>query len=133
MIFVDSNVPMYLVGSSHPNKIAASETIAGLIARREKLVTDAEVLQEILHRYAAIVRLDAIQPCFDALLGLVDDVFPIDPDSVQRAKTILLGRYKLSARDAIHIAVMEKHGVERIFSFDRGFDSYPKVRRIEAV
>jgi predicted nucleic acid-binding protein len=54
VIFIDSNVPMYLVGSPHPNKIAAEQTVAALIASQEKLVSDAEVLQEILHRYAAI-------------------------------------------------------------------------------
>jgi predicted nucleic acid-binding protein len=121
---------MYLVGSPHPNKIAAEQTVAALIARREKLISDVEVLQEILHRYAAIARLDAIQPAFDALLGLVDEVFPIELENVQRAKTILLGKYRLSARDAIHLAVMEQRGVQRILSFDQGFDRYPNVRRL---
>ncbi|HXH94103.1 MAG TPA: type II toxin-antitoxin system VapC family toxin [Thermoanaerobaculia bacterium] len=130
MIFVDSNIPMYLVGSPHPNKIAAEQTVAALVSRREKLVSDAEVLQEILHRYAAISRLDAIQPAFDALLGLVDEVFPIEPENVQRAKTVLLGKYRLSARDAIHLAVMEQHGVQHILTFDQGFDRYPNVRRV---
>jgi uncharacterized protein len=130
VIFVDSNVPMYLVGSPHPNKIAAEQTIAALVARREKLVSDAEVLQEILHRYAAIGRLDAIQPAFDALLGLVDQVFPIEPENVQRAKIVLLGKYRLSARDAVHLAVMEQRGIQRILSFDQGFDRYPNVRRL---
>ncbi len=130
MIFVDSNVPMYLVGSPHPNKVASEQTVAALIARQEKLVSDVEVLQEILHRYAAIDRLDAIQPAFDALLGLVDEIFPIELENVQRAKTILLGKYQLSARDAIHLAVMEQRGVQQILSFDQGFDRYPNVRRI---
>ncbi len=130
MIFVDSNIPMYLVGSPHPNKVAAEQAVAALVNRREKLVSDAEVLQEILHRYAAIGRLDAIQPAFDALLALVDEVFPIEIENVQRAKTVLLGKYRFSARDAIHLAVMEKHGVERILSFDRGLDRYPGVQRI---
>lgn len=130
MIFVDSNVPTYLVGSAHPNKTASEQTLATLIARQEKLVSDAEVLQEILHRYAAIKRFDAIQPAFDAILGLVDELFPIELENVQRAKTILLGKYELSARDAIHLAVMEQRGVQQILSFDQGFDRYPNVRRI---
>lgn len=121
---------MYLVGSSHPNKIVAEQTVAALIAQQEKLVSDAEVLQEILHRYAAIGRLDAIQPAFDAVLGLVDEVFPIELENVERAKTVLLGKYRLSARDAIHLAVMEQRGIEQILSFDRGFDRYPNVRRL---
>jgi len=69
VIFIDSNVPMYLVGFPHPNKAAAEHVIAAPIAREEKLVSDAEVLQEILHRYASIQRPDAIQPAFDALLA----------------------------------------------------------------
>lgn len=121
---------MYLVGSPHPHKLAAERTVAALIASQEKLVSDAEVLQEILHRYAAIGRLDAIQPAFDALLSLADEVFPIEPENVQRAKTILLGKYRLSARDAIHLAVMEQRGIQRILSFDQGFDRYPNLRRI---
>lgn len=121
---------MYLVGSPHPNKIVAEETVGVLIARQEKLVSDAEVLQEILHRYAAIGRPDAIQPAFDAVLGLVDEVFPIELENVKRAKTILLGKYGLSARDAIHLAVMEQRGIQHILSFDQGFDRYPNVQRL---
>jgi predicted nucleic acid-binding protein len=130
VIFVDSNVPMYLVGSPHPNKIAAEHAVAALISRQEKLVSNTEVFQEILHRYAAIGRLDAIQAAFDAVLGLVDEVFPIELDNVERAKTILLGKYGLSARDAIHVAVMEQRGIKQILSFDQGFDRYPHVQRL---
>jgi predicted nucleic acid-binding protein len=130
VIFIDSNVPMYLVGSPHPNKSSAEHAIAALIARQEKLVTNTEVFQEILHRYAAIGRLDAIQAAFDAVFGLVDEVFPIEVENVERAKTILLGKYRLSARDAIHVAVMEQRGIQRILSFDQGFDRYPNVERV---
>ena len=41
----------------------------GRTALLPPLLTDAEVLQEILHRYVAINRRDAIQPAFDALLA----------------------------------------------------------------
>lgn len=70
MIFVESNIPMYLVGASHRHKTDAQRLMERLISDRERLVTDAEVLQEILHRYVAIDRRDAIQPAFDALLGV---------------------------------------------------------------
>lgn len=130
MIFVDSNIPMYLVGSAHRNKIDAQRLLERIIADRERLVTDAEVLQEILHRYVAIDRKDAIQPAFDAILGIVDEVFPIDTSSVERAKSILLGSRRLSARDAIHVAVMERQGIGRILSFDTGFEGYPGIARI---
>jgi uncharacterized protein len=93
-------------------------------------VTDAEVLHEVCHRYSAIDRRDAIQPAFDALLGLVDEVIPIRREEVETAKEIVLAYGSLSARDAIHIAAMRVRGIRRIMSFDRGFDDHPAVERV---
>jgi uncharacterized protein len=130
MIMVDSNIPMYLVGSPHPHKSDAQRLLEQLVNDRQRLVTDAEVLQEILHRYVAIGRRDAIQPAFDALLGIVDEVLDVTRAAAERAKEIVLGHPRLSARDAIHLAVMEQHGVGRILSFDSGFDRFPGVARL---
>lgn len=130
MILVDSNIPMYLVGAAHPHKIDAQRLLERCIADGERLVTDAEVLQEILHRYVAIQRRDAIQSAFDALLGVVDDVMPIAAADVTRAKEIVQGSPRLSARDAVHVAVMQRHSIARILSFDAGFDAVPGIGRI---
>ena len=132
MIFVDSNIPMYLVGAPHTHKADAQRLLERCIADRERLVTDAEVLQEILHRYVAIGRRDAIQPAFDALLGIVDDVFPVEAADVEGAKSIVLGSARLSARDALHLAIMDRHRIARILSFDAAFDGFPGVTRLGA-
>jgi len=129
VIFVDSNIPMYVIGASHPRKLDALRLLEGAISEGHRLVTDAEVLQEILHRYSAIGRPTAIQPAFEVLLGIVDDVFPVELADVQRAKEILLGVKGVSARDCVHLATMERHSVGTIMSFDAGFDAYPAVRR----
>ena len=97
MIFIDSNVPMYLVGAAHPNKVLAQRVLETWIAQDERLVTDVEVLQEILHRYVAIARREAILPAFEALTGIVDEVFPVDRRDVERAKDIVLSTERLSA------------------------------------
>ena len=130
MIFVDSNIPMYLVGAAHPHKADAQRVLEGCVGRGDKLVTSVEVLQEILHRYTAIERRDAIQPAFDAILGMVDEVFPVDLVDVERAKTIVLERHEVSARDGLHAAVMARHDITTILSFDRGFDALPGVKRL---
>lgn len=130
MILVDSNIPMYLVGAAHPRKLDAQRLLEKFLGERERLVTDAEVLQEILHRYAAIDRRDAIQPAFDALLGVVDEVFPVDAPSVERAKAIVLGNRRLSARDALHLAVMQQRDIHRIMTFDSAFDGFPGIQRL---
>lgn len=130
MIFIDSNIPMYLVGAAHPNKDAARRRLEECIARAERVVTDAEVLQEILHRYHAIRRPDALQPAFDAILGVVDDVFAIERGDVEQAKALMLGGTSLSARDAVHVAVMKRQGVSRVLSFDAGFDPVGWIERV---
>ena len=123
---------MYLVGAAHPHKADAQRLLERAISGGERLVTDAEVLQEILHRYVAIARRDAIQSAFEALLGVVDEVFPVDGAAVLRAKDVLLGYPRLSSRDALHVATMEAHRVRRILTFDRGFDDYPGLERLSA-
>lgn len=121
---------MYLVGASHPHKVDAQRLVEKLLSDRERLVTDAEVLQEILHRYIAVNRRDAIQPAFDSVLGIVDEVLAIDRSVLERAKMIVFGHARLSARDAVHLAVMKQHGIDRILTFDAGFDGFPGVTRL---
>ena len=130
MILVDSNIPMYLVGAPHAHKSDARRLLEKVVSERQSLATDAEVLQEILHRYVAIDRRDAIQPAFDALIGIVDQVLAVDRSIAERAKQIVLGYRQLSARDAVHIAVMEHHGIEQIMTFDSGFDGFPGITRL---
>lgn len=121
---------MYLVGTPGPHKTDAQKLLEKLVSQRERLVTDAEVLQEILHRYVAINRRRDIQPAFDALLNTVDEVLAIDRAIVERAKEIVLAYARLSARDAVHLAVMEQNGIDRILTFDSGFDGFPGITRL---
>ena len=63
-------------------------------------------------------------------LRLVDVVFPIDTEDIDLAKDVLLGAMSFTARDALHIAVLERHGVKRVMSFDSDFDRRPGLARI---
>lgn len=124
---------MYLVGAAHPHKVEAQLILESLIASGQRLVTDAEVLQEILHRYAAIQRREAIGPAMTATLNIVDEVFAIEQADVQRAAAILANHQEFSARDALHLAIMERHGVTTIVSFDADFDRWPGLQRLYKV
>ena len=133
MIFVDSNIPMYLVGAAHPLKTEAQVIVERLIAAGERLVTDAEVLQEILHRYTAINKREAIGPALQATLDVVDEVISVEKTDVLRAGEISQSPALLSPRDAVHIAIMERHGIRSIFSFDADFDRWPGLQRIHEI
>lgn len=130
MIFVDSNIPMYLVGGAHPNKLGSQALLEDAVVAGRRLVTDADVLQEICHRFAAIGRREAIQPAYDAILGLVDEVLPVDREIAESAKDLLLRYPSLSARDAVHAATMRRAEIRNIMTYDRGFDALPWVERI---
>lgn len=131
MIFIDSNVPMYLVGAPHPNKDRVTELLERLIPARERFVTDVGVYREILHRYTAIRRPDAIDAAFASLDAIADEIVTFGMPEIRAAHELMIGSMDgISARDALHVAIMRNAGVDRILSMDRGFDRCPGVKRL---
>lgn len=130
MIFIDSNIPMYVIGGEHPNKAQAISLLEDALRADETMVTSTEVFQEILQRYTAIGRLDAIDPAFACLHNIVDHVFTYEMKEVDRARAIINELTSLSARDALHIAVMERAEIKQVMTFDNGFDRFPWLERL---
>jgi uncharacterized protein len=130
LIFVDSNIPMYLVGEDHPHKVDAQRLIERFSGERRRMVTDSEVFQEQLHRYIVADQRDLVELAFHTLHSIVDNVFSVRHEDVLAAKDLTHAHPRLSSRDAIHAAVMRRAGVSQILSFDRGFDLLPGVARI---
>ena len=131
MILVDSNIFMYAAGELHPNK---KPSVAWLerVARAEiDAVIDAEVLQEILHRYRAIRRWKAGRKVYDQVRCLVPVVVPVDVQVLDRARVLLDRHSRLMARDALHAAVVQEHGLEAVCSYDKDFDRIDGVARIQ--
>lgn len=130
MIYVDSNVPMYLVGAAHPNKQRVVELVARLVSALDTLVTSAETFQEIVHRYLALGdrrHLDAAYEALEAMVGSVADVTKADVDAA-RALSAQYGG--LSSRDSLHVAVAKRLGCVKIWTYDAGFDVVPGLQRI---
>jgi predicted nucleic acid-binding protein len=130
VIFVDANVPMYLVGGEHPHKVDAQHTLERLASERRRLVTSSEVFQELLHRYVSIDRRDKIELAFETLRGIVDEVLAVQEADVVTAKDLVYTHQRLSARDALHVAVMRRNEIAEVLSFDRGFDAITGIRRL---
>lgn len=133
MIFIDSNVPMYLVGGPHPNKQRLAELLRELVSAQLPLVTSIEVYQEILHRYSAIDRLPAIDNAFAWLERSVHRTLTYGMAEIRLARRILADVKGVSARDALHVAVMRSAGIEKIVSMDAGFDRCHGVLRLHSV
>ena len=116
---------MYLVGAPHRHR----DRIEGFLRvhAADDYVTSAEVYQEIVHRYVAIDRRGAIVDAFRFLDELVTTVFPITRDDVSVACRIAHEQHALSARDCLHIAVMEGRGVKVALTCDADFALRPGI------
>lgn len=128
---MDSNVPMVLVGAAHENKRRVVELVPQLLSAHERLVTSAEVFQEIVHRYLALRdrrHLDAAYEALEELVARTEDILKADVDAARA----LSGQYPpLSSRDSVHVAVMKRIRCTKIWSYDAGFDIVPALQRIE--
>ncbi len=130
-VFVDSNIPMYVAGSEHPNRAPASRFLEEALGGEFDLCTSTEVLQEILYRYASLDRLDLAEQVYDFFVALIPEVFDVTLADTDLAKDVLVSTAGISARDAVHAAVMMNRSVESIATFDRGFDRIGWIRRLE--
>jgi hypothetical protein len=131
-IWIDANVPMYAFGRDGPYR-PACKRILGLAGDRPGAFwIDAEVLQEVLHRYLAVGVWAHQQPAFMRFALLMQDTTePIYGEDVERAGAYA-GQYRdLSARDLLHLAVMQRVGATHIVSADRGFDQIDGITRLD--
>ena len=70
MIFVDSNIPMYVAGREHPHRASSQRFLEAARAGALEICTSTEVLQEILYRYSALRRLDLAGGVYDLFVQL---------------------------------------------------------------
>lgn len=133
MLFVDTNIFMYAVGSEHPHKIPSLRFFEGVAEGREKIAISTEILQEILYRFWAIKEIGMGLKLFDYAQGLSETVFPITHEAVRRARTLMSRISGLSPRDALHVATMQEMNLPTIVSYDHDFDLVKEIKRIEPV
>jgi predicted nucleic acid-binding protein len=131
--FLDANVLMYAAGGEHPLREPCRAALARAVEREVTLVLDAEVLQEILHRYFSIGRPELARAVYESAVRLSDEVLPIDEGHTARALELLLEHRTqgLTPRDAIHVATMERRGLTRLLSTDRDFDVLSQLERVD--
>lgn len=130
-VFIDSNIPMYVAGSAHANRGPALRFLEQVQQGKIDACTSTEVLQEILYRYSALGRLDLARDVYDLFVEVCPVVFDVTLADTDRARDILCGAHGISARDAVHAAVMLGNDLEWIATFDTGFDRVPGIRRLK--
>ncbi len=119
MIFVDSNVFMYVVGNPHPLRETARKFFYGVQQSGASLCTSSEVLREMLHVYTAQSRLQTLDAAMSLVARAGVEVWPLEEADVTLARQ-LHGRHPaLGARDLCHLASCRRRGVSEIMTFDQ--------------
>jgi predicted nucleic acid-binding protein len=133
VIFVDANIPMYAAGTPHPLRAPCQEITLAIADGSLDVVTDVEVIQEILHRYTSIgqrMRAVALAREFAALVGAI---LPVTSVEMTLSIDLHVAHQRLTARDSLHLAVMRLNQLTAILSADRHFDELPGIERIDPV
>lgn len=130
-IFIDSNVPMYVAGGAHANREPARRLLDRVRLGKVEACSSTEVLQEILYRYSSIGRPDLASAVYELFVEVCPVILNVTLADTDRARDLVCGGAGVSARDAVHAAVMLNHNVEWIATFDAGFDRVSGVRRLK--
>ncbi len=122
---------MYAVGEDHPHKVPSLRFFDEAADGKHEIAISAEVLQEILHRFWAIKKIDKGFELFGYAERLSDWVLPISQDELHKARDLMRETTGLSPRDALHAATMLKNRIATIVSYDRHFDQLKAIKRLE--
>lgn len=93
--------------------------------------TSAEVVQEIVHRFLAIRRVDEGLLLAQRVMEAFMPVLPVTHSVVARVPGLARRYPNLAARDLVHVATCIEEGIPAIATTDRGFDQVVEVRRID--
>ena len=135
--FIDANIPIYAAGRESLYKAPCARVLMLAAEHPQSFVTDAEVLQELVHRYMASGRWALGRQVLYSFAEVMHDrIEPVYAADIQAAARLADRHPGISARDLLHAAVMQRVGAERIISVDTGFDRLTGItgldpRRVE--
>ncbi len=119
MIFVDTNVLMYAVGRRHPLRSEAQRFFEESLEGQVRLVTSVEVLQELLHAYVPVGRIETLDSALTLAESRMHTIWPVEMEDVLLARHFLDEHEELDSRDYLHLATCKRRGAKEIKTFDR--------------
>lgn len=129
-VFLDANIIMYALGKEHPFKAPCRRYLEKIKEGELLVVSNTEVLQEILHRYFSIRMPDLAEAALEALKAFCREIYPIRLSEIEKAYGLLKEFPSINARDAVHAATMLNNSIEKILSVDPHFDAIRGIKRI---
>jgi len=130
-VFIDTNIPIYASGPSFPLRRPCVQIMNAIGRGRLLAIIDVEVLQELMHFAYRRRQLDRGLMMSAGLLTVVDTVYPYEQADALAMMDLMRRVPGLSARDAVHAAVMQRRGLTHIVTADRDFARVPGVTALD--
>ena len=128
--FLDANPIMYALGGHHPLREPCRTVLESIKNADIQVVTNTEVLQEILYRFISIKKFSMAELAYSSLVEMCMEILPVTLRDMDQALDLLKKYPSITPRDAIHAATMIHHEITEILSADSHFDLIPEIRRI---
>ncbi|MCY3592298.1 MAG: type II toxin-antitoxin system VapC family toxin [Acidobacteria bacterium] len=128
MIFVDTNVFVYAVGRPHPLREIARGFFADCVSKETPLCTSAEVVQELMHVYLSVARLETLDRALSFVTRARVEVWPLESEDVTLARQLHEQYPALGARDLCHLASCRRRGVREVRTFDQALGAVAGAR-----
>ncbi len=129
--FLDANVPMYANGRESEFKVPCADLLTAVAERRIEAVTNVEVIQEVVYIYYRRGDLHLGLTIAGEFTDVLQTVLPVEAVECMTMLDLLLAHQSIEPRDALHYAVMLRHGISHIITADTHFDSLPGITRID--
>jgi predicted nucleic acid-binding protein len=129
-IFIDTNIFIYASGDPHPHKEPSARILEKAAVNQIKVVSNAEVLQEILHYYWA--KKDKLRGfrIIEKIIEIIPLILPVNKNDILKAKELLDKYSQIEPRDAIHTATMLNRGIKTIYTYDKHYDQIREIKRL---
>lgn len=130
--FLDVNIAMYAAGAEHPLKAPCAAVLQMAVDGQIEIIIDAEIIQEVLHRYGALQRWETAKTVAESLFTLASSVLPVGEVEMRRTLRLfeLYAPSGIRARDLLHVAVMQENNLSKIISTDTHFDRISGITRL---
>lgn len=133
MLLLDANIAIYAEGRDHRYHNPCRTIMVLARENSSAYCIDTEILQEILNFYVRRGETARGVGVSEDLLSMFLTIVPITAAEIMAAMRLLTETRDLSARDAIHAAVVIEHALEGIVSADRDFDRVPGLCRFDPI
>lgn len=131
MIFLDTTVLVYAVGSPHPLAAPCRRVFETIADGTLLATTTCEVVQEFAHARARRRPRDDAARLARSFAASLSPLHPVDVDDLDEGLALFEQHPRLGAFDAVLAAAARRRGAGVLVSADQAFASVPGLRHLD--